>query len=303
MQIITWWQAIILGLVQGLTEFIPVSSSAHLNLTHWVFNSHRNLTFDVMLHIGTLMALAFYFRHDWVNLMREPSQRKLRNLVFAACVPAAVAGAALHDAENKQALFVDPAFNATMLVVMGLLLWAADHTGRKRRELSDANWKDAVIVGCSQALALVPGVSRSGATITAGLFRRLKREDAARFSFLMSLPITLGAVGLETLKMLKTGALAATGASPGILMLGVGISAVSGFWAIGFLLNYLKNHDVRLFVFWRIGVAVVVFARILMSGADAPKPVNRETQGSHYTRFCNCASAFHVSAYNGRMRF
>lgn len=281
METITWWQAIILGLVQGLTEFIPVSSSAHLNLTHWLFKSSRNLTFDVMLHIGTLAALVFYFRRDWVNLLRDPAQRLLRNLVFTACVPAALAGMALRDAEEKQPLFIDPAFNATMLIVMGLLLWLADHTGRKRRELSDANWKDALIVGCSQALALVPGVSRSGATITAGLFRRLKREDAARFSFLMSLPITLGAVSLETVKMVKNGALAATGAHPGVLVLGVVMSAVSGFWAIGFLLNYLKSRDVRLFVFWRIGVALFVFARLWFLGQSEDSlvaPVANEAQ-------------------------
>jgi undecaprenyl-diphosphatase len=143
---------------------------------------------------------------------------------------------------------------------MGALLWIADHTGRKRRVLEQANWKDALAVGCSQALALVPGVSRSGATITAGLFRRLTREAAARFSFLLSLPITLGAALYETYGLIKHGGITGADASPGVMLLGILASAISGFWAIGFLLNYLKTKDVSLFVAWRFLVALLVFA-------------------------------------------
>jgi undecaprenyl-diphosphatase len=169
----------------------------------------------------------------------------------------------LRGLEDKAKLFVDVRFNALMLVAMGLALWLADHTGRKRRELDIANWKDAVVVGCSQALALIPGVSRSGATITAGLARRLKREDAARFSFLMSLPITTGAVIFEIHGAYKHGHLNAIGAPPLVMFLGILTSAVSGFWAIGFLLNYLKRHSVLMFVLWRIFVALLVFGLIL----------------------------------------
>jgi undecaprenyl-diphosphatase len=256
---ISWWEAILLGLIQGLTEFIPVSSSAHLNITHWLLGGKRNLTFDVMLHYGTLAALAFYFRHDWAELLRNPQQKQLRNLVFVACVPAVVAGLLLRDAQDTP-YFADPRFNALMLMVMGALLWIADHTGRKRRVLEQANWKDALAVGCSQALALVPGVSRSGATITAGLFRRLTREAAARFSFLLSLPITLGAALYETYGLIKHGGITGADASPGVMLLGILASAISGFWAIGFLLNYLKTKDVSLFVAWRFLVALLVFA-------------------------------------------
>jgi len=256
---ITWWQAAILGLTQGLTEFIPVSSSAHLNIVHWLFNQDRELAFDVMLHIGTLLALAFYFRHDWVELLTNPAQQKLRNLVLVACVPAVVAGLALRDLEEKSPFFKDVGFNAVMLIVMGLLLWWSDYVGRKRRELEQVNWKDALIIGSSQALALVPGVSRSGATITAGLFRRLSREAAARFSFLMSLPITLGAVLFEFYGLTKKGGFEALNASLPVVLLGITLSALSGFWAIGFLLNYLKTKSVALFVLWRIVVALGVF--------------------------------------------
>lgn len=259
---ITYGQAVLLGLIQGLTEFIPVSSSAHLNIVHWMLGHHeRNLTFDVMLHVGTLFALIFYFWHDWMGLLFDRSQAYLRNLIFLACIPAVIAGVSLRDLEDKLPLFVDVRFNAVMLIVMGVLLWWSDHIGRKRRELDKSNWKDALVIGCSQALALVPGVSRSGATITAGLFRRMTREAAARFSFLMSLPITLGAASYEFYgEIIKKGHSAEVLAAPGPMLLGIAVSAASGFWAIGFLLNYLKTRDVTIFVVWRIVVAVLVFA-------------------------------------------
>lgn len=263
---VTWWQAILLGLVQGLTEFIPVSSSAHLNITHWLFRQDRNLEFDVLLHIGTLFALVFYFRRDWAELIRNPAQAKLRNLVLLACVPAVLVGLKLRHLEEKLPIFTDVRFNAIMLIVMALLLWWADHIGRKRRELDEINVKDALIIGCSQALALVPGVSRSGSTITFGLFRRLTREAAARFSFLMSVPITLGATVMEAKALLEPGAFARLHASPMVMLLGIFVSGASGFWAIGFLLNYLKTKDVTLFVIWRIAVALLVFALCFARG-------------------------------------
>ena len=277
---VTWWQAILLGLIQGLTEFIPVSSSAHLNITHWLLGQDRNLTFDVLLHIGTLIALVFYFWSDWVELLRNPAQAKLRNLVFLACVPAVVVGLLLRDAEEKLPIFVDVRFNAAMLIVMALVLGWADAIGRKERLLEDVNLPDAVIIGCSQALALVPGVSRSGATITFGLFRRLTREAAARFSFLMSVPITLGATVFEARALLKPGAFAALDASPGVMLLGIIASALSGFWAIGFLLNYLKTKSVTLFVFWRIAVAILVFVVYYTTGGG-PKPITSNAEAAN----------------------
>lgn len=259
MEPITWWQAVVLGLAQGLTEFIPVSSSAHLNILHRLFGQDRKLAFDVMLHIGTLLALVWYFWRDWAALLRDPSQRRLRDLVLVACAPAILVGVPLRDLEDRSPL-KDVWFNATMLIVAGLLLWWSDHIGRKRRDMDSINIKDALVIGCSQALALLPGVSRSGATLTAGLFRRLTREAAAKFSFLMSLPITLGAVIFEAASVLKAGGFAALNASPGVALLGILVSAGSGFWAIGFLLNFLRHHDVTPFVLWRIAVALVVFA-------------------------------------------
>ena len=270
MHLITWWQAIVLGLAQGLTEFIPVSSSAHLNILHWLFGQNRELPFDVMLHIGTLCALAWYFRHDWRGLLREPAQSGLRNLVFIACVPAVIFGVLGRKLQDHPPLS-QVWFNATMLIVAGLLLWWADRSGRQEREVESVALRDALVVGGSQALALLPGVSRSGATLTAGLMLGLTRESAARFSFLMSLPITLGAVAFEFYKdVWQGGGLPALGASAGVVLLGILVSAASGFWAIGFLLNFLRRRDVTPFVLWRIAVALAVFG-LLAAGYPAPK--------------------------------
>jgi undecaprenyl-diphosphatase len=269
--VITPLHAIILGLVQGLTEFIPVSSSAHLNITHWLLgHKERELPFDVLMHVGTLFALVWYFRHDWVELLRDPAKKSLRNFVFIGCIPAVVFGLGLRKFQNET-LFADVRFNAVMLAVMGAILLAADRAGRKVRPVESITLKDAIIVGLCQAVALVPGVSRSGSTLTAGLFLGLTREAAAKFSFLMSLPITLGAVGYEFYKdiwkVYQAGGSAALKASvnaePWIILLGIIASGASGFWAIGFLLNFLKRHDVTLFFAWRVAVALLVFAFIL----------------------------------------
>lgn len=258
---VTWWQALILGLVQGLTEFIPVSSSGHLNIVHQLMGHGRELTFDVFLHIGTTAALVYYFRNDWRDLLTVKSQAKLRNLVFLGCIPAAVIGYKLRHLED-QPLFQAAHINAIMLIVAGSILWISDKVGNKARDLETLSVKDSLIIGTSQALALIPGVSRSGSTLTAGLFLGLKRPDAARFSFLMSLPITLGAISFEFynyFKGMKDGSVTmTTGAGP--VVLGILVSAASGFWAISFLLNYLKTKDVTLFFVWRVVVGLAVLA-------------------------------------------
>lgn len=270
--IITPLHAIILGLVQGLTEFIPVSSSAHLNIMHWLLGFHkRDLPFDVLLHIGTLVALAWYFRHDWKLLLTDSGHAKLRNLVFIGCVPAVVFGLALHKIQDSP-ICADVRFNALMLLIAGSVLLASDRIGRKVRSVESLQLRDALIVGCSQALALIPGVSRSGSTITAGLFLGLSREAAARFSFLMSLPITIGAVSYELYKEVwkvyqvggSAGVQASLNASPGVIVLGIVVSGLSGFWAISFLLNFLKRHDVTLFFLWRAAVAVMVLGSVFL---------------------------------------
>lgn len=250
--VVTWWQSIILGLVQGLTEFIPVSSSAHLNITHALMGHPRELSYDVMLSIGTTLALGWYYRHDWKALLTDPRQARLRNLVFLACVPAVPVALILHKFEDKPPLSL-PTFNALMLFGAGLLLFLVDRASSQNRTLKSVTGRDSILVGIAQALALIPGVSRSGATLTAGRWLGFNREDAARFSFLMSLPISIGAI---VFKVKDFGHINAPLSS---LVLGTLASAISGFWAIGFLLNFLKKRDVLPFFIWRAVVAILVF--------------------------------------------
>ena len=261
------WQSIVLGLVQGLTEFIPVSSSAHLNIAHRLMGQPRQLTLDVFLSIGTTVALVWYFRHDWKELLTVKKLAKLRNLVFISCVPAAIAGVLLRHLEETFPLFTDIRFNAAMLAIAGAVLMISDQVGAKERSIEKITLQDALIIGASQAIALIPGVSRSGSTLTAGLFLGLQRADAARFSFLMSLPITLGAIAFELYGFFKKHE--AINAS--YLTIGIGIvtAAISGFWAIGFLLNYLKTKDVTPFFIWRLAVALLVFG-LIFSGLVNP---------------------------------
>ena len=262
------WQAIVLGLVQGLTEFIPVSSSAHLNIAHTLMGQPRQLTLDVFLSIGTTVALVWYFRHDWKELLTVKKFAKLRNLVFISCVPAAIAGVLLRGLEDKYPLFADIRFNAAMLAVAGAVLMISDQVGTKERSIEKITLLDALIIGASQALALIPGVSRSGSTLTAGLFLGIERADAARFSFLMSLPITLGAIVFELYGFFKKHEV--INASTPTIAIGILAAGVSGFWAIGFLLNYLKTKDVTPFFIWRLAVALLVFGLILSGLVRVP---------------------------------
>ena len=255
------WQAIVLGLVQGLTEFIPISSSAHLNIVHKLMGHPRQLTFDIFISVGTTIALVWYFRGDWKELLTVKRLAPLRNLVFISCVPAAIAGVLLRGLEEKVPLFTDIRFNAAMLAVAGAILLISDQVGTQERSIEKITLKDALIIGASQAIALIPGVSRSGSTLTAGLFLGLQRADAARFSFLMSLPITLGAIAFEFYGVVKHGELVDIDYLT--IAIGIVVSGISGLWAIGFLLNYLKTKDVTPFFIWRLAVAILVFGLIL----------------------------------------
>lgn len=266
---ITIFESAVLGLVQGLTEFIPVSSSAHLNIAHTAMGQGRKLAYDVVLSLGTTVALGYYFRHDWKALLTNPAQAKLRNLVLLGCVPAVLFGVVVHKFQNKPPIN-QVWFNALLLAVAGIVLYIADVKGRKERPLESVDTTDSLLVGVAQALALFPGVSRSGGTITMGLFRGMTRDAAARFSFLMSLPISIGALVYEFYKdvyLLESGPIGAD--LPGMLV-GVAVSAVSGFWAIGFLLNYLRRRNVLPFVIWRLVVAVLVWM-FLKSPEPSPK--------------------------------
>ena len=275
-------QSVVLGVVQGLTEFIPVSSSAHLVVVPWLFGwddpLFRSLGFDVALHMGTLVALLAFFWKDFVRLfvawiksiaerrIGSDPDRRMAWFLLAACVPGAAAGALLETKieelfhpEGSPILASSMLAMAAIVAVLGLLLFLADRGARHERRLGDIGWKDAILIGLSQALAIFPGVSRSGATITAGLALGLEREASARFSFLLSAPIIAGA-GLKSLDDLAKSGVGAGLAGGGAWAVAAGFvaAAASGFLCIKFLLDYLQKRTTTVFVYYRWAFAALI---------------------------------------------
>lgn len=249
-------EALILGIVQGLTEFLPVSSTAHLVLFPWFFHwggELDTLTFDVALHAGTLLSLIICFWKDWVELVFK--KQKLFMLIILASVPAGIAGLLLND--YVEHAFRSPYIIAATLVIFGGVILIAEKMN-KTRTVDSVDLVDALIIGLAQAVALIPGVSRSGITISAGLFRGLEREASARFSFLLSTPIIAGATLLHARKLVNTSA----DHNMSLFLIGFIAAAVSGFAAIKFLLRFLKKHPLNVFAYYRFGLAVVIIAGI-----------------------------------------
>jgi len=278
-------QALILGLVQGLTEFLPVSSSAHLLIVPWLFGWHggavTSIPFDVALHMGTLLAVLVYFASDWRRLIiafvrsvierriGDDPDRRLVWLIILASIPAAVVGVLaesqiddlFHQPQNLQlGLYII----AAMMIVMGALLLVAERLGQRQYEIKQIGIKTAMIVGVAQALALIPGVSRSGSTITAGLFRGLKREAAARFSFLLATPIVLAAGVKKLYDVLKSPEGIQASEQMGY-MVGFAASAISGFLCIYFLMRYLQRRSTAPFIIYRflLGAGIII---LLLAG-------------------------------------
>jgi undecaprenyl-diphosphatase len=265
-------QAIVLGIVQGLTEFLPVSSSGHLivvpALLGWDDAFIESLAFSVMLHVATLLALLLYFRADWLRLVpaglaairdrsfRGDPDRKLAWLLAASTVPAVIVGVALNDL--IETAFREPRLVAVTLVAGAAVLWLADRLGSRRRDVSGLTFPAAVGIGMAQALALVPGVSRSGISISAGLFAGLDRESAARYAFLMATPITAGA-GLWELRKIVSGE-AGVDIPLAALVAGMVASLLAGLLAIAVTLRYLRSHSVTVFVLYRVALAGLVVA-------------------------------------------
>ncbi len=269
----TLFQALIMGIVQGLSEFLPISSSGHLIVVPFLFGWQdpfiTSLAFSVMLHAGTLLALLVYFRADWLRLVpaglatirdrsfRADPDRRLAWLLVAATIPAAVAGYLLNDL--AETTFRGIGLVAVTLVVGAGILWLADRWGARTKSVEDVTFPLAIGFGAAQALALVPGISRSGISISAARFAGLDRGAAARFSFLMSMPITAGAVIFEVRK-LAVGGTGVTGVtvSLGPLVVGMIAAFVSGTVAIGFLLRYVRTRSLNVFVTYRLAVAAVI---------------------------------------------
>jgi undecaprenyl-diphosphatase len=271
-------EAIVVGIVQGLTEFLPVSSSAHLivlpRILGWDDALINSPEFVVMLHMGTLAALLAYFWRDVIELLRAAwaalrerslagdPRRKLAVVLLLSVVPAAIIGLVLEE-------WIDRFFRDSILVVPVVLavgagiLWLAERFGTRERDLDRAEYADGIVIGLAQALALFPGISRSGVTLAAGLFRGLEREAAARFAFLMGIPIIAGA-GLWKIRSLISGGAGDVNLS--VLAAGVIAAAVSGFLAIRFLLRYLRSHDLGIFIAYRLVAAAVFLVLLIATG-------------------------------------
>jgi undecaprenyl-diphosphatase len=261
-------QVIVLAVVQGLTEFLPVSSTAHLYLTSWLLGWQTEaLDFDIALHIGTLLAVLLYFFRDWLQILAQglgarghdeelKQNRMMLWLLAIATIPVGVFGYVY----NKQAetTWRNPYVMGVMLVAVGVLMWLAERAGRRRRALSSLNLPDSVVIGLAQALSIVPGTSRSGITISAGLFRDFDRQSAARFSFLLSTPAIAAAAGKALYDLHKQGGLGAILDAP--FLVGVAVSALTGCAVIAWFLHYLRRSSLRLFVYYRIIFGIIVIA-------------------------------------------
>ncbi|MEC4676434.1 MAG: undecaprenyl-diphosphate phosphatase [Nitrospirota bacterium] len=253
-------EAIILGIVQGVTEFFPVSSTAHLILFPWFFDwggMVNTLTFDVALHAGTLLALIIYFWRDWVEMATK--KRKLLGLIVLATFPAGIAGLLLNDfVENN---LRHPLVITVSLVLIGIVMFVSEKRSKQQKN-GDIGLADALAIGLSQAFALIPGVSRSGITISAGLLRGLDRETSARFSFLMSTPLIAGATLLHFRKIISGDA----DYNLYIFLAGFLASAITSFAAIKFLLAFFRKHSLNVFVYYRFLLAGVIILGIWLKG-------------------------------------
>lgn len=270
----TPFQAAVLGIVQGLGEFLPISSSGHLIVMPWLLGwPVQSLAFDVALHLGTLLAVLYAFIGDWMriigsawrglragNPMAEPGGR-LIVLLAVASVPAAALGLVLEG--WAETTFRSPGLVATTMALMGGVLFLADRRAPAALvsaptvvDIPEVSWRDALLIGVAQSAALIPGVSRSGATISMALFLGHRREQAARFSFLLATPITFGAALLKVPDLVETGA-------TGVVWIGMAAAAVVGFLSIRVLLAYVRTRDYRPFVYYRWAFALLVLAVLI----------------------------------------
>jgi undecaprenyl-diphosphatase len=261
---VTIFQAIVLGLVQGLTEFLPISSSAHLSLTPFLLGwDAPGLAFDVALHSGTLIAVLWFFRKEWIQLIRAAAgivrtrsvntvEEKRVVFLILATIPGAIGGLLLE--EKAETVFRAPVITGIALIVMGIILWATDRFSSQERPLGNMKWLHALLIGSAQVVALVPGVSRSGSTITAARALKFDRQSAAVFSFLMSMPITAAAIVMKGREVLVQGDLGMQ------VFVGVISAAVSSWLAIAVLLRYVSSRSYGVFALYRVVVGLAVLA-------------------------------------------
>ncbi|PYT16085.1 MAG: undecaprenyl-diphosphatase UppP [Acidobacteria bacterium] len=270
--------AILLGIIQGITEFLPISSTAHLWLVPWLLGwPDQGLAFDIAMHVGTLAAVILYFFRDWLQVIAQgfgfdyggdpglKQNPKLLWLLAAATIPVGVAGYLFK--KQAETTWRSPYVIAATMISVGLVLWWAERAGRKQKDLAVLMPADAMKIGAAQALAIVPGVSRSGITISAGLFQNLNRPAAARFSFLLSAPAIAGAAGKDLWDLMKH-----QGGIPPemrmVFLVGIVASAVTGCLVIHFFLNFLRRRSLAFFVYYRVvfGIIIIALATIFRTG-------------------------------------
>jgi undecaprenyl-diphosphatase len=263
------YQVVVLAIVQALTEFLPISSTAHLVLIPWLFGwKDGGLTFDVALHAGTLVAVIIYFFQDWVQIIaqgfglhfgRDQDLKQNRNLLWLlaiASIPIGIIGY-LFD-KQADTTWRQPYVIGTMLILVGIVMWIAEKRRIGSKSMSTIQMSDGIAVGLAQAVAVIPGTSRSGATISAGLFRNMNRETAARFSFLLSTPAIAAAVAKKFWDVHKEGGIPADMKVP--IVVGIAVSGVLGAIVIAFFLRYLRRSSLMPFVWYRIVFGIIVIA-------------------------------------------
>jgi undecaprenyl-diphosphatase len=267
------YQAIVLAIVQGITEFLPVSSSAHLALAPWLFGwKDQGLTFDIALHFGTLLAVLLYFGRDWAQIFAQTlginyspdselrQNPKLLWLLALASLPIGFFG--LLFEKHAETTLRKPLIIGAMLIVVGLVMWYADRVGRRERDIGSIGATDSLTIGFAQALAIVPGTSRSGVTITAGLFRGLDRYAAGRFSFLLSTPAITAAAAKALYDLRKQGGIAPEMQVP--FLVGMIVSAIVGCFVIALFLRFLRAHSLKFFIYYRIAFGLFILALALV---------------------------------------
>lgn len=259
---ISYFQAIVLGFLQGLGEFLPISSSAHLVIGPYFFNWHyQGLRFDVMLHLGSLLAIVAFFWKDWVRIISDglsrPKDREGRFLwyVLLATIPGALAGYFLE--EKAETVFREPYVIALSLIFFSAVIFLADRLARNQKDLEDLNLTGLLLIGLAQSLAILPGASRSGMTIMMALFLGFRRQAAARISFLLATPLIIGAALLELPKI-------ALAEINGPFLTGFLSSAVFGFLSIKFLLSFLRTSSLLPFVVYRLGLALIILLKYFL---------------------------------------
>lgn len=266
-------EVLILGFIQGIAEFLPISSSAHLIIFRDIFgigagmSANMELTFDIALHFGTLLAIGVFFFWDFIKMIQKGFTKGVKDddgkilwYLVAATIPAAIVGVLFEDPIEK-IIRSNYVVIALALAIMGIIIYLADKYSKQTKNIKQMTLKDAIIIGCSQVFALIPGFSRSGTTIATGRILGLERESAAKFSFFLSAPVVLGAV---TLQLIKDSAWSVIAANLSTFILGILVSFIIGILCIKYLLKYLQKHNFKIFMIYRVILAIIVLLYVII---------------------------------------